>query len=119
MVTSWFARLTVVLAILGVFAFDGISVVAAHFSASDDAETAAQAAAAAYQHNGLLGPAVVAAEQTLPKGEKLVPGSVQVTNTGTVSLEVRRTARSLLLHMTSETKKWAVVTEAGSANPPS
>jgi Flp pilus assembly protein CpaB len=119
MVTSWFARLTLIFAIFAVFAFDGISVLAAHFSASDDAQTAAQAAAAAYQHNGLIGPAVVAAEAALPKGDKLVPGSVQVTNTGTVSLKVRRTARSLLLHMTSETKKWSVVTESGSADPPS
>ena len=45
MVTSWFARLAVILAVLAVFAFDGISVVATHFSASDDAQTAAAAAA--------------------------------------------------------------------------
>ncbi|HEX4015840.1 MAG TPA: hypothetical protein VHX15_03810 [Frankiaceae bacterium] len=119
MVTGWFARLALIFAILAVFAFDGISVLAAHFSASDDAETAAQAAATAFDHSGLIGQAVTAAEATLPKGEKLVPGSVHVTNTGTVSLQVRRTARSLLLHLNSDTKKWAVVTESGSANPPS
>jgi len=119
MVTGWFVRLTLVFAVFAVFAFDGISVAAAHFSASDDAQTAAEAAAAAYQHSGLIGTAVTAAEATLPKGEKLVPGSVQVTNTGSVSLEVRRSASSLLLHLTSATKKWTVVTESGSASPPS
>ncbi len=119
MVTGWFVRLTLVFAVIAVFAFDGISVVATHFSASDDAQTAAQAAATAYQHSGLVGSAVTAAEATLPKGEKLVPGSVEVTKTGNVTLEVRRTARSLLLHLTSQTKGWAVVTESGSANPPS
>ena len=36
-----------------------------------------------------------------------------------VSLEVRRTARSLLLHLTKATKGWAVVTESGSAAAPS
>ncbi|HEX4431964.1 MAG TPA: hypothetical protein VHZ96_22030 [Frankiaceae bacterium] len=120
MVTGWFARLILAFAVVAVFAFDGISVAAAHFSASDDAQNAAEAAATAYQHSGLIGDAVVSAEATLPKGEKLVPGSVHVSSTGgTVSLQVRRTARSVLLHLTSPTKKWTVVTEAGSANPPS
>jgi hypothetical protein len=119
MVTGWFARLTLAFAVFAVFAFDGISVAATHFSASDDAQNAAEAAATAYQHSGLMVPAVVAAEATLPKGEKLVAGSVQVSTSGTVTLEVRRTARSLLLRLTSATKKWAVVTETGSANPPS
>jgi hypothetical protein len=118
MVTSWFARLTLFFAVFAVFAFDGISVVATHFSASDDAQTAAQAAAGAFRGGG-VGGAVVAAEQSLPKGEKLVPGSVKIDNTGAVSLEVRRTARSLLLHLTSTTKKWAVVTESGSSAAPS
>ena len=119
MVTSWFARLVVIFAVIAVFAFDGISVVAAHFSASDDAQTAAAAAAAAYQSSGLISPAIAAAQATLPKGETIVPGSVHIDNTGTVSLKVRRTARSLLLHLTKATKGWAVVTESGSAAAPS
>jgi predicted permease len=119
MVTSWFARLAVMFAVIAVFAFDGISVVAAHFSASDDAQTAAAAAAGAYRSSGLVGTAVQAAAASLPKGDKLVPGSVHIDNTGAVSLQVRKTARSLLLHLTSATKGWAVVTEAGSAASPS
>lgn len=119
MVTGWFARLALIFAVFAVFAFDGISVLAAHFSASDDAQTAAQAAASAYRSSGLPGPAVSAAQATLPKGETLVPGSVKIDNTGGVSLQVRRTARSLLLHLTSATKTWAVVTETGSSAAPS
>ncbi len=119
MVTSWFARLAVIFAVLAVFAFDGISVVATHFSASDDAQTAAAAAAQAYRGSGLANSAVLAAQATLPKGEVLVPGSVHIDNTGAVSLEVRKTARSLLIHLTKATKGWAVVTEAGSAASPS
>jgi hypothetical protein len=119
MVTSWFARLAVIFAVIAVFAFDGISIVATHFSAADDAQTAAQAAAGAYRNTGVAGSAVLAAEASLPKGEKLVPGSVHIDNTGEVRLEVRKTARSLLLHLTSTTKGWAVVTESGSAAPPS
>ena len=119
MVTSWFVRLAVILGVIAVFAYDGISVVATHFSASDDAQTAATAAAAAYRNSGLANAAVVAAEATLPKGEKLVPGSVHIDNTGEVSLQVRKTAPSLLLHLASATKGWAVVTESGSAAGPS
>lgn len=119
MVTSWFARLAVIFAVLAVFAFDGISVVATHFSASDDAQTAAAAAAQAYKSSGLVNTAVLAAQATLPKGEVLVPGSVHIDNAGTVSLQVRKTARSLLIHLTKATKGWAVITEAGSAASPS
>lgn len=119
MVTGWFARLALIFAVVAVFAYDGISVTAAHFAAADDAQNAAQAAATAYDGSRQVGPAVTAAEAALPKGEKLVPGSVKINNTGGVSLEVRRTARSLLLHLTSQTKKWTVVTESGSANPQS
>jgi hypothetical protein len=119
MVTSWFTRLIVIFAVIAVFAFDGISIVAAHFSASDDAQTAADAAATAYSSSGLAIPAVQAAQATLPKGETIVPGSVHIGKTGAVRLEVRRTARSLVLHLTKATKGWAIVTETGSANPPS
>jgi hypothetical protein len=63
--------------------------------------------------------AVLAAQATLPKGEVLVPGSVHIDNTGAVSLKVRKTARSVLLHLTKATKGWAVITEAGSAASPS
>ncbi len=119
MVTSWFARLAVIFAVLAVFAFDGISVVATHFSVSEDAQTAAAAAAQAYKSSGLAQSAVAAAAATLPKGDKLVPRSVHIDHTGGVSLEVRKTARSLLLRLTSATKGWAVVTESGSASSPS
>jgi len=119
MVTGWLARVVAVLAVLGVMGFDGISVASAHFSARDDADSAAQAAADAYHTLGTVNAAVAAAEQQLPKGDSLVPGSFQIQATGAVSLSVRRTAKSLVLHMFSQTRSWAVVTEAGSADPPS
>jgi hypothetical protein len=119
MVMGWFYRLFLIFAILAVFAFDGISIVAAHFTASDDAQTAAQAAAQAYRSSGLAGAAILAAEQSLPKGDTLVPGSVKIDNAGDVSLQVHRTARSVLLHLLSQTKNWSVVTESGSAASPS
>ncbi len=119
MVTGWFARLVVALAILGVVAFDGISVFSTHFSAANDADAVAQAAADAYHQQATVNAAVSAAEQALPKGESLVSGTLQIDPKGAVSLTVRKTAKSLVLHLFSGTRSWAVVTEAGSANPPS
>ena len=114
MVTGWFTRLVVIFAVLAVFAFDGISVVAAHFSASDDAQTAAQAARQGLQRAPACASAAVrAAQATLPKGDDARPGvGAHRQRPATVSLKVRRTATSLLLHLISATKGWAVVTEA-------
>lgn len=120
MVTGWLTRLVATIAILGVIAFDAISVAGAHFQASDDAQTAAQAAVTAYhQAGGTESGAVQAAEQALPGGDTLVKGSFQIEPDGSVSLRVRRTAKSLLLHLWSGTRSWAVVTESGSAQQPS
>jgi hypothetical protein len=118
MVTGWFTRVVVTLAIIGVLAFDGLSVVAAHFGASDDAQTAAQAASTASEKPG-GNTAAAAAQQSLSHGETVVPGSLQIGADGTVRLRVRRTARSVLLHLFPPTRKWAVVTEAGTGAPPS
>jgi hypothetical protein len=119
MVTGWLARMVAALAILGVASFDGMSVLATHFSAQDDANSTAQAAADAYHLQGTVNAAVSAAEQALPKGDSLVAKSMSIDANGAVSLTVRKTAKSLVLHMFSQTKTWAVVTESGTANPPS
>jgi len=120
MVTGWLTRLVVTLAILGIIAFDAISVAGAHFQASDDADRAAQAAATAYHQTGATeSDAFLAAEKTLGTSERLVHGSFQIAADGTVTLKVRRTAKSLLLHLWSATRGWAVVTEPGSAQPAS
>jgi hypothetical protein len=117
----WFVRLVVILAILAIAAFDGISVLTTHFSLSDDANRAALAAASAYDDSGRKDPrsALLAAEQSLPSGVTVVPGSLHLNADGSAEVEVRQTARSLFLHMIEQTRSWAVVTESGSANPPS
>jgi hypothetical protein len=120
LVRGWFVRLVVMVAILAVVAFDGLSIMVAHFQVSDAANQAAQAAAVAYRQSNdtATGPGVLAAEQSLPHGDELVPGSVQFLPDGSVTLQVRQTAKSLLLHVFKQTRSWALVTESGSANPP-
>jgi hypothetical protein len=120
MVTGWLTRLVATLAILGIIAFDAISVAGAHFQASDDADHAAQAAATAYhQPAATESDAFLAAEKALSGNETVVKGSFQISADGTVTLRVRRTAKSLVLHLWSATRGWAVVTESGSAQPAS
>jgi hypothetical protein len=122
MTVRWgFVRLVVVLAVLAVVAFDGISILTTHFSASDDANRAALAAATIYNDSNRQNTAgaLIAATQSLPSGETVVPGSLHFNRDGSVDLEVRKTARSLALHWLKQTKSWAVVTESGQANPPS
>jgi hypothetical protein len=120
MFTGWFIRLVGVLAVLGVIGFDGFSVVAAHLSASDDAQNVAQAGANAYKLNPTYQNALYAADQALPKGDTIVANSLTInTANGEVSVKIRRTANSVLLHLFSQTKSWAVVTEGGTADPPS
>ncbi len=119
MITGWLTRVTVMLAVIAVIAFDGVSVVAAHLRASDDAQTAALAAADAYHQQGTIDAAKAAAKQNLSKGESLVPGSLRVARDGEVDLTIHKTARSLVLHLFSATKSWAIVTESGSGMPPS
>ena len=119
MVTGWFVKLAVVLAVLGVIAFDGFSIVATYLSASDDAQTVAQAAANAYATQKTPTAALLAAEQALHKGDKLVPNSMTISSTGEVSLKIQKTAGSIVLHHFSQGKKWDLVTEAGTADPPS
>ena len=119
MVTGWFVKLVAVLAVIGVIAFDGFSIVAAHLSASDDAQTAAQAAANAYATQKTPAAALLAAEQALHKGDTLVPNSMTISSTGEVTIKLQRTAGSIILHHFSAGKKWDIVTEGGTADPPS
>jgi hypothetical protein len=119
MFTGWFIRLVGVLAVLGVIGFDGFSIVAAHLSASDDAQNVAQASANEYKISPSYASALTAAQQALPKGDTLVANSLSINANGEVTVKVRRTANSIVLHMFSQTKSWDVVTESGTADPPS
>jgi hypothetical protein len=119
MITGWFVRLALILAVLAVGAFDGISVLVASIGVSNDAETAALAAAVAYQGNHTADAAIAAAEGALNKSETLVPGSFRAAPDGTVSLQVRRKAGSIVLHLWSTSAKWDLVTGTASAAPAS
>jgi hypothetical protein len=117
MITGWFVRLTLILAIVGVVAFEGVSIVIASVGVKDDAQSAALAAASAYQSQHTAAAAIAAAKADLNKGETLVPGSVHAAPDGTITLQVRRVANSIFLHLWKTTAKWDVVTATVSESP--
>jgi hypothetical protein len=119
MITGWFVRLTLIFVVLAVGAFDGISVLVASIGVKSDAESAAVAAAAAYQAHHTADAAIAAAEGELNDGETIVAGSVRAAPDGTVSLQVRRKAGSIVLHLWSTSSKWDIVTGTASAAPTS
>jgi hypothetical protein len=119
MVFGWLTRLTLALVVFAIFAFDGISIITAKVGAGDEAQSVALAAAEAYQsaHSGSA--VLAAAKSALSEGDTLVPKSIKVASDGTVTLKIRRTAKSIVLHLWSTSARWDVVTATGSARPPS
>lgn len=95
---GWFTRVLVVLAVLAVLGFDGVSILSAHLSAQDDANNAASDAAAAWSDSHDPGKALAAAEGALSHGETIVPGSLQISSSGATTLKVARGTRTLVAH---------------------
>ncbi len=126
MVIGWFARLFIVAAVVGVLGFDSINLVTAHTGAREDADNAATAAAAAWQGaDGATNPAAgeaaatAAAATRLVSGESLVPGSLHVSASGRVTLEVRRTAEhTIVAHDIGPLRHLVTFTTAGTADAP-
>jgi hypothetical protein len=118
MISGWFVRLSLTIAIVAIVAFEAVSILVASIGVKDDAQDAALAAATAYQSNHSAAIAIAAAAGALHEGDTLVPGSVHASADGTVSVQVHRTARSIFLHLWSTSAKWDVVTGSASAAPP-
>jgi hypothetical protein len=119
-VFGWLAKIAVVLAVVGVIGFDGISVAAAHLSGTDDANQAASAAAFDYHMNHNAASALnAAADEITNKGEAIVPNSLSIDPDGSVHLLLRREATTLVLYRIAPLKKYTVITVSGEAPPPS
>lgn len=97
-ILGWLTKLVVTLAVLGVIAFDAISLAAARFSAEDNAQTAARAAVASYgsdqdvqrAYDAAL--AAVATDGDTLDADAFVPGT-----DGSVTLRLRRDVPTLLV----------------------
>lgn len=100
-VLGWLVKVTLVLTMLGVCAFDGISVAVTRVRVTDDAAAAANAASDTWQRSGstdMQAAYDTAAGFAGSRDERVPTSSFHIDPDGTVHLELRGRASTLLLH---------------------
>lgn len=118
-VIGWLTKLAVGIAIVGLALFDTLSIGAAKLGASDDANTAAEAASADFRANHNVQTAYQAAVDTLPSdSETIPPRQFVVQPDGTVQLVLHRTTTTLVAHRIGPLKQYDVITVHAVATPP-
>ena len=116
-ILGWFTRVAVFLLLLGIIAFEGISLVSARFSATDEANQVAMAAADAYAPKKSAKAALAAAEDEATSLKvDLLADKFVITDDGSVDVSISKTATTLFLYRTEKTAKWAIVTSSGHAS---
>jgi hypothetical protein len=117
-VLGWLTKLMAVLLLSGVVLFDFVSVGVARMSASDDANTAAQAASSEWNHTHSVQAAYDAAVQAIssPAEHVLVRG-FQIAPDGSVQLLLRRDVTTLVAYRIGPLKKYTTVLAHGEAAP--
>lgn len=117
-VLGWLTKLAVSLAVIGLLAFDGISLVVSRFSAADHAQTAATAGADSWAQTKDVQKAYDAALSSISgTGDSIAPTDFTVTKEGSVNLTLRREATTLLLHRVSVLQKWTIAMETAHGRP--
>lgn len=118
-VVGWLVKVAAVLLIIGVSAFDAISVGVARLNGSDDANTAASAAASTWQSTHNIDQTLLAAQNAITSvNEEVLPNSLSVAPDGTVHLSLRRKATTLVLYRIGPLKKYTIAIVKGEAGPP-
>lgn len=113
-ITGWLAKLAVTLGVLGVLAFDLISIGAARVGAADDAGTAAIAASQAWEETHDLQQAYNAAAESAGEHHETVDTKNFVIDPdNTVHLTVRRTAKTVVFGHIGFLAHFAHVVETG------
>jgi hypothetical protein len=111
--TGWL----VVLAILGVSAFDTFSVMSSRVSTENDAQSAAYAASSAWHNSRSVEAAYQAAVQTVAgNGETVLTQGFTIDLEGNVHLVLRSHVHGVLLDRIGPLKKYTVTLENGDAN---
>src|SRR4051812_25757338 len=110
-------RVVVLLAVVGVFAFDGVAVASNNITTENDAQTAAFAASQSWHNSPNLLVAYQAAEISLAgKGDTVLRQGFSVDTNGTIHLSVRHTIHTILFGRIGALKHLTVATEHGDAN---
>ena len=114
-VLGWLTKVVVVLTLLGVCAYDGLSIVATKFSLADDGQSAAIAASTAWMQTKDVQKALAAAQTSASDSDVLdtvIPSSLVIDPDGTVHLRLQREATTVLLNYIGPLKHWSMVTVA-------
>jgi len=118
-VIGWLVKLVVVVVLVAIVAFDALSVGISRLNGTDDANAAALAAATVWAQTHNLQSAVDAAEEALPeKTESLVPHSLSIDNDGTVHLQLRRQARTIVMDRIGPLRPYTFAVVKGESGPP-
>lgn len=117
-VVGWLAKLALVLAVLGVLAYDGLAVVIANFHAADRAGAAASEAADELRRTrGDVQRAYDAATRVVDAGDTIETETFTVRGEGIVDLYVYREAKTLWLHRIGPLEKWTHARQSGTGSP--
>ena len=115
-VLGWLVRLVVLLSILGVFAFDSLSIGAGRFSIEDQANDAARAAAAQWASTKdaqrAFDSAWKSATEANPTNEIAV-SSFLIDPAGQAHLTVTREAPTFVVRLVAPVRHWATVKANG------
>jgi hypothetical protein len=116
---SYIAKLAVVVAIIGVFGYDGVAIFATHVSTSSDANNAAISASQDWQmHHNVDLAYQAASEETAAADEKVLTCATcfSIAQDNTVTLELQKNAKTLVFSRIGFLKHLTLVTESGSGN---
>jgi hypothetical protein len=111
-VLGWLTKLTVVLAVAGIFLFDAISVGTTKASLADQGSYAAREASEVWQQTGSIQrtyDAAVASATEQNALNRVLTKDFTVDADGTVHLTVDREAQTLVLYRWGRTRQWAKV----------
>lgn len=103
-------KLLAVLAVVGVVGYDGISMVAAHMTAKDDADNAALAGNTVLDHHGTPQAAYQAVlDYAAQHGDVVIPAGFALGPNNAVTVELRREARTFAAAHLPRIKDYTVV----------
>ena len=118
-VMGWLIKIALVLVIFAISAFDSVSVASAHLSTSDDANSAASAAAADFQTYHNIQSALSAAKDAITNpSEVLLTNTLTIHPDGSATVTVERKITTLMMYRIGPLKKYTVIQVRGQASAP-
>lgn len=117
-ITAWFAKVALVVLVLGVLGEDAISTFSADISLSDDANAAAAAGRSAVTSGGgYTGAEEAAVAYASAHHERITPDSLRIAPDGTVTLQLERHVDTWVVGKIPWVKQVVDLSAQGASNP--